>query len=369
MIRGTAKKLLGGAAAVVDRAATAAAYAGNKRARKKGRAEGLGHDARMHALEQLARAYPVERSDYFRAPRPIEPAERVVRWSASGSRVVDLSWSSDYRVFEPGISERYERHAENRVAAARLFLGPEPRPIAVLIHGYMAGRYDVEQRLWPLEWLDRIGLDAALFVLPFHGVRSSPRRLGSPPPFPGSDPRMSNEGFRQTMGDLVDLTHWLLGREHRAVGAMGMSLGGYTTALAATVEPRLSFAVPIIPLASLADFAREQGRLGETAEQTELQHRALDAVHRIVSPLHRRPLVPPERMLVVAARADRITPVGHARRIAHHFGAPIESWHGGHLLQFGRSDGFRRIGRLLDELELTSRERRPSPGKRKSPRR
>ncbi len=77
----------------------------------------------------------------------------------------------------------------------------------------------------------------------------------------------------------------------------------------------------------------------------------------MVSPLHRTPRIPGERMLVVGARADRITPVVHARRLAHHFGAPLESWHGGHLLQFGRSEKFRRIGRLLDDLALTNRAR------------
>ena len=123
----------------------------------------------------------------------------------------------------------------------------------------------------------------------------------------------------------------------------------------ATVEAELAFAIPIIPLASLADFARDQGRLGSGAHETGIQHRALDAAHRVVSPLARVPLVPGERMLVVAARADRITPPAHARRIAHHFGAPLESWHGGHLLQFGRAEKFRRIGRLLDELGVTNR--------------
>jgi pimeloyl-ACP methyl ester carboxylesterase len=230
--------------------------------------------------------------------------------------------------------------------------------VAILIHGYLAGRYELEQRVWPIEWFDRIGFDVALFVLPFHAVRGAPGRTGKAPPFPGSDPRMSNEGFRQAMGDLSDLLHWFRGREHRAVGVMGMSLGGYTASLFATVEPLLAFAVPIIPLASLADFAREQGRLGDNPHETELQHRALERVHRVVSPLHRKPLVEPESVLVVGARADRITPVDHARRLAHHFGAPLESWHGGHLLQFGRGEKFKRIGRMLDGLGLTTRKRR-----------
>jgi len=34
------------------------------------------------------------------------------------------------------------------------------------------------------------------------------------------------------------------------VGAFGMSLGGYTVALLASVEPQLAFAVPMIPIVS-----------------------------------------------------------------------------------------------------------------------
>lgn len=346
--------LIGNAAAAVDRAATLAAYAGAARARKRSRAESLGHEERLTALAEIARAYPHEHAGFYRAPRAISPAERAARAPAAGIRAIDLAWPSDEGTFLTDVQPRYTRFVENRVAAARLFLHREPRPVAILIHGYLGGQYSVEQRVFPVEWLLRIGLDVALFVLPFHGVRADPGRRGAPP-FPGSDPRMTNEGFRQAMADLRDLVRWLRERGHPAVGVMGMSLGGYTTALAATLEPELCFAIPIIPLASLADFARDQNRLGQSPAETEAQHRALDAVHRIVSPLHRPPVIAPERMLVVGARADQITPVGHARRLAHHFGARMESWPGGHLLQIGRADQFRRIGRMLDELGLTRR--------------
>jgi pimeloyl-ACP methyl ester carboxylesterase len=347
--------LIGNAAAAVDRAATLAAYAGSARARRQSRAESLGHDQRMQALEALAALYPTS-SEFFREPRVIRPAERAVR-DLGGHRVLDLAWSSEDATFVSDVDARYRRYAENRAAAARVFLHREPRPVAILVHGYLGGQFAVEQRVFPVEWLLRIGLDVALFVLPFHGVRGDPERRGSPP-FPGSDPRMTNEGFRQAMGDFRDLVHWFKQRGHPAVGVMGMSLGGYTTSLAATLEPELAFAIPIIPLASLADFARDQRRLGRSPDETELQHRALDAVHRVVSPLHRTPLVAAERVLVVGARADQITPVSHARRLAHHFGARMESWPGGHLLQIGRAEKFRQIGHLLDELGLTARAAR-----------
>src|SRR5262249_1396975 len=152
---------------------------------------------------------------------------------------------------------RYLAHVANRTAHARLRLGPRPRPAVILIHGYLGGHYGMEERAWPVAWLDRKGLDVALPILPFH----APRGDGRAPPLPSGDPRVTNEGFRQAAHDIRALAAWLRARGAPSVGVMGMSLGGYTTALLATLEPTLAFAVPMIPLASVADFALEQGRL------------------------------------------------------------------------------------------------------------
>jgi len=195
----------------------------------------------------------------------------------------------------------------------------------------------------------RSGYDVAFFTLPFHGMRANPARRG-PPEFPGADPRFSNEGFRQIIFDLRNFIAWLHEQGHPQVGVMGMSLGGYTAALLATVQEQLSFCVPVIPLASLADFAREQGELSTAPEAEAEEHALLERIYRVVSPVHRKSLIAPSRTLVVAAKADRITPVAHARKLAAHFGAPLVSWHGGHLLQLGRNAAFRRVETLLREL-------------------
>jgi pimeloyl-ACP methyl ester carboxylesterase len=166
---------------------------------------------------------------------------------------------------------------------------------------------------------------------------------------------MTIEGFRHAMADLRDLIRWLRERGNERVGVMGMSLGGYTTSLAATVEPELAFAVPMIPLASQADFARDQGRLGSDPRQEAREHAALERVYAPVSPLHRPLAIESQRVLVIAAEADQITPVHHARRLADHFDAPLETFAGGHLLQFGRAEAFRRVGRLLGELGVIRR--------------
>jgi hypothetical protein len=136
-------------------------------------------------------------------------------------------------------------------------------------------------------------------------------------------------------------------RGHPAVGLLGMSLGGYTAALAATVDAGFDFLVPIVPLASLPDFAREHGDLPEAPEPRALEHELLERVYRHVSPVDRAPLIESERVLVIGARADRITPFSHARRLAAHFRAPLVAWHGGHLWQLGRGRAFERLGELL----------------------
>lgn len=310
----------------------------------------MGADQRLSILRGFAAAYPDSLGDdFFLTPRSISPVARELPSDTGFPRALDLSWASEYQPFLPGLAERYARTRQNHAAGVRFLSAGAKRPVAILIHGYMAGNYHVEQRLWPLPRFLRSGYDVAFFTLPFHGVRADATRRGAPE-FPGSDPRFSNEGFRQVIADLRNFVAWLRAQGHPQIGVMGMSLGGYTASLLATVEPGLSFCVPVIPLASLADFIREQGELSTSAEVAAAEHALLERIYRVVSPLDRKPLIDPSRTLVVAGKADRITPVTHARKLAAHFGSQLVSWHGGHLLQLGRNAAFRRVETLLREL-------------------
>jgi hypothetical protein len=60
-------------------------------------------------------------------------------------------------------------------------------------------------------------------------------------------------------------------------------------------------------------------------------------------------------MLVLGARADRITPLSHARRLATHFRAPLATLPGSHLVPLGRASGFERVFELLATLGVTSK--------------
>jgi len=347
-----ARLIFGAAAAAVDLAVRRTALT---RTSGKGHADSLRHELRMALLHRLKERYQRlgAYEHFFRDPRRIVPVQDVRLSRPGGVRIVDLHWQSDYSTFLPEVQEKYDRCEENRTATARLVLHDQPRPIAVLIHGYLGGAHRLERRVWPISLWRRLGMDLALFVLPFHGSRSV-RKFGELPPFPGADPRITNEGFRQAMADLRDLIGFLLDRGHSQIGVMGMSLGGFSTALAATLEPRLAFAIPIIPLASIPDAALLNGHLGASEEESADQHRALEAVHVMTSPLHRQLAIPPARVLVVGAERDQITPIENARKLATHFHCRLETMPGGHLVQLGRSARFRSIGRFITELGVVA---------------
>jgi pimeloyl-ACP methyl ester carboxylesterase len=353
MAMGPWRRVIGSAVGAVDRAVVVAMQM--RGARDSARAEKLGHGERLLVLEAIHRDYGgdaivADAQDFFVTPPAIDPTLRSVR-RESGPKsgpleVWDAQWPSTFEPYLADVAAKYLSRIENRTARARVFLGDAPkRPAVIAIHGYMGGHWILEEAQWPIAWLARRGLDVALPVLPFHALRGGPRR--GAPQFPSADPRMTNEGFRQAVADIVALARWLRARGAPHVGVMGMSLGGYTSSLLATVSRDLDFVMPMIPLASVADFAREQGRLG-TGAQADAQHAALERANWVVSPLARPLALPRERAIVVAAEHDRITPSAHAQRIATHFGCELVMIPGGHLVQLGRSEAFRALATMLE---------------------
>ena len=79
----------------------------------------------------------------------------------------------------------------------------------------------------------------------------------------------------------------------------------------------------------------------------------LMAVH---APLARpRPVVPKERLLIIAGRADRIAPPVHAEVLWEHWGRPEIHWFpGGHLAHFGRGGCLEAVRRHLERVGVVA---------------
>jgi pimeloyl-ACP methyl ester carboxylesterase len=314
------------------------------------------YDARGLLLE-LTRVY---RDGTLGSPSPFfpEPTHPDVVMKAEGegplgTQVYDHTFPSEYQPFFADGRDHYLAHTENMTAHARWWTSDRGRPTIVMIHGWGAGSHWITQRTFLVPYWLKHGYDVVSFMLPFHGHRSPTGSLN--PLWPCPNPVRMNEGFGHAIYDLRALAMFLRKRGSSAVGAMGMSLGGYTTGLWTGVAGPgdvggVDFAVAIIPAVS---FARLMWGHGETspakkkAANAGITEDMLVDAFEVHAPTTRPPRVPSDRLYVIAGKGDRITPPDHAEALAKHWGTDVLWFDGGHLAQLGKNDAMVVVRRSL----------------------
>lgn len=290
-------------------------------------------------IERLARPeFISEPSSFFRTYTIDEVRERRARSRVPGV-ARDMSWHSAFDAHFEENQAVFAKLRRNSWARMRLIQRDpaRPRQTLILIHGFLGGNPLIEELLFPALALYEAGYDLALVTLPGHGARREGGTL-SRPSWPARGPSFTIDGYRQAIADLRAIVDYLLRLGAPSVGGIGMSLGGYTLSLLATVEERLSFAIPYIPLASHADYLLENGLLGEDPKEVKMLHERLERLFSAVSPLSRPPLVPRSGRAIIVGEADAITPPSHGERIAAHWGISPYYFGGAHLLQLGRTE-------------------------------
>jgi hypothetical protein len=285
--------------------------------------------------------------DYHRLPPELEDpllSQRRVR----GIDYEHLSFESEYEPHaeEPG-RKRWLSYAPNRVAHAWVVRhAGAPRPWLVCIHGYQMGSPMIDLSAFPPEYFHkRLGMNLLLPVLPFHGPRKVGRRSGDG--FITGDAMDTVHAEAQAMWDIRRMIGWARAQGAPAVGVLGLSLGGYTTALLACLQEDLACAIPGIPL---ADFARAVYRHGPPVQLQEFQASGIaeEKVRRaltVVSPLTLKPLVPREHRAIFAAVADRLVTPDHVHDLWRHWDEPEIVWYQGGHVTFRAHAAVRRLVR------------------------
>ncbi len=302
-------------------------------------------------------------SQFFHAPpggvRVTSRPARFLRFRPADASVEDLRFDSPYQTLNPNLRRGYARHRNNSVAHLRLWRHRgAPRPTVVAIHGFSADLYWLNEWFFALPWLYELGFDVGLFTLPFHGKRQTRFSPFSGHGFFAGGPSRINEAFGQAVLDFrIFLDHLLSHRGVPRVGVMGVSLGGYTSALLAATEPRLSFAIPNVPLASLPDLVLEWQPIGAVVRTSMklFNQRMEDARHLLAvsSPLTYAPLLPRERLMVIGGIGDRLAPPKHSRLLWEHWERCRLHWFpGSHLIHLDRGAYLREIGRFLNDLDF-----------------
>ena len=316
-------------------------------------------DARQRLIE-LAKHYREGTlglpSPFF--PAPVLPTVKMAHLGDGplGTQVVDLSYASDYVPFHPEARDVYLATTENMTAHARWWTSDRGRPTIVMLHGWGGGNHWVTERTFQVAYWLKHGYDVAAFQLPFHGNRAPGSGMGrSGSMFPSANPLRTNEGFGHAIYDLRALSLFLRQRGSSAVGVMGMSLGGYTTALWASVAGPddvggTDFAVAMIPAVSMSRLYWQHGEsspVRRRAAKAGITEDMLADAFEVHAPTTRAPRVPRERLYVIAGRGDRITPPDQAEALAKHWDTEILWFDGGHLAQVGRGDAWRTVRRSL----------------------
>jgi hypothetical protein len=301
------------------------------------RADGarLGRELRR-ALELWEReGWDAAPDRYHASPPRLEPAQLRDESSPIG-RFRRLRWASGYEPYpgEPGRA-RWLSYRANRTAHAWLLEHPgPPRPFVVCVPGYRMGHPVVDFTGFRVRWLHRrLGVNVAIPVMPLHGPRSVGVRGGDG--FLRGDFVDTLHAQAQAVWDVRRLVLWLRAEGAPAVAAHGVSLGAYTAALLAALEP-LDCVIAGIPTVDFVALLRaHMPRLAyRMLERLGVDFESLERLLRVVSPLAMPPLVPRGRRFLYAGAADRLAPPDHALDLWRHWERPAIAWYQGSHVSF-----------------------------------
>ena len=315
--------------------------------------------------EQIRRREP---DDFFAPPTRrvsvrCRPA-RVPLFKPTDGVVEDLEFESPFQPSLPRLRTAWAKQRRNRRAVARLWRHDGPvRPTIVAIHGFGAEQSWINEWMLALPRLYQLGCDILLMTLPFHGPRKGLFSPFSGHGFFSGGISWINESFAQAVCDFrVIAEHLRMDRGVPRIGVTGISLGGCTTALVAAADPDIAFAIPNVPVTSLADLLLEWKPLSG-AITAMLHSRGLgirDLRHALApsSPLTWRPQVPFERRMIIGGVGDRVTPPKHSRLLWEHWDRCRLHWFpGGHVMHLDKGEYLIEMGRFLRDADFLPERR------------
>lgn len=279
---------------------------------------------------------------------------RVMSYRPFGVNYRLLRFDSGHQPLNPELAQRYARSFRNRSGYAQYwFHRGKPRPTLVMVHGFGVDAYWFNAQMFSLRWFYKQGYDVLLYTMPFHGYRVERGDWFSGYGLFANGLPCFNEAIVHAVRDLRVLLDFLERRGAPKMGVSGLSLGGYTSALLATVDPRLAFCIPNSPVASIVDIAREwqpTGTLmGATLERAGVSLAELRHALAVHNPLTYAPKIDGDKVLVIGGAGDRFTPPRHVRLLHEHFpGSHLHWFPGNHLLHLHQDKYLRRMKVFMD---------------------
>ncbi|HFE47309.1 MAG TPA: abhydrolase domain-containing 18, partial [Nannocystis exedens] len=195
-------------------------------------------DALLEAADRYSNPAQLRDPDRLLMPRGEFPRLAPVRSKrVRGGTLSHFRLPTPYRPIDPNYSDTFDRYEDVKNVHIFAWRHPKPAPLSILLlHGWAVGSrrlHEVEFSIGTL--FRRLGLDVYFYVAPFHGLRR-PTGFRSGELHPSIDIIRSNEAFVQTVQELRALITMIQAERSAPIGVMGSSLGGYTSALLASVD-------------------------------------------------------------------------------------------------------------------------------------
>jgi len=285
------------------------------------------------ALAQFAARGWLERpAAYHASPPPLtDPSVESVT-TVPGLSYEHVTFASGYAPWEDEVGRaRWLGYTANRTAHARVFRhAGGARPWVMCVPGYRMGRVAIDIVGFQVAWLyGRLGLNVIIPVLPFHGPRRVGRRSGDG--YMTGDFIDTIHAQAQTLWDLRRLLSWVRAQDAPAVGVYGVSLGGLTTAMLASLEHDVDCVVAGMPPACFAGLMRDNSPalVQRLIAYAGFPWDVVEQLLRVVSPLAMAPRVAHGRRFLFAGIADSLAPRSQAMALWRHWGRPRLAWYPG----------------------------------------
>ena len=280
------------------------------------------------------------------------PANPIAEWMAHG-RVHNIKFKSSFEAINPAVREHRRGYARNNVVRAQHWV-PRRRspPDAVRgprFHGIgLPVRTACSSRCH-----GSTGRATTSCSTHCRSMESAPRRIS---PFSGYGYFADGfAGFAEAMAQAVhDFRSVMDYLEHTGVDRIaltGMSLGGYTSALVASVDDRVQAVIPNVPVVDVGGLIDDwfpANRVFQLASRITGTDRELSTAAAMYhSPLNYAPLVPKDRRLIITGLGDRLAPPEQAEKLWEHWDRCALHWFpGNHVLHVSQPDYLRRMTRF-----------------------
>ncbi|MCX7070294.1 MAG: abhydrolase domain-containing 18 [Gammaproteobacteria bacterium] len=279
----------------------------------------------------------------------------LLDWQPAGIPARHWSFDSPFVPLNPALRAAYAKSGRNRRAHALHLHHPDgPRKTLIWLHGFTLDSYRINAIGFALPWLWKRGYDVLMVTLPFHGARAECWHPFSGYGYFAGGMAHANEAMLHAVHDIRIFVDHLLDAGAPSVGISGLSLGGYLSAVMASVEPRLKFAIPNSPLVVPIDMALQWQPLGPLIRLLqwrdgfgigEMRHGM--ALH---SPLSWQPAIDAERLLIIGGAGDRFTAPSFVNLLHRHWaGSRLHWFPGNHVLHLQQGQYLRLMKRFMDQ--------------------